>query len=67
LLRRTGFLRGRKGTSYIVGMREERSLRSVSDDELLHRLARLIGASRRAEAEIVAHIAELCCGRTYVA
>ena len=33
------------------------SLRSLSDDQLLHRLAELVRDSRRVEAELVAHIA----------
>ncbi len=40
-------------------MEEKRPLQSIPDDELLHRLAELMGQSRRAEADIVAHIAEV--------
>jgi 5-methylcytosine-specific restriction endonuclease McrA len=40
-------------------MQEKRSLQSVADAELLQRLAELIGQSRRVEADIVAHIAEV--------
>ncbi len=48
-------------------MQEKRPLQSIPDDKLLHRLAELMGQSRRVEADVVAHIAELCCGRSYVA
>ena len=34
-------------------------LKSTSDDELLHRLSRLVQQSRRVESELVAHIAEV--------
>ena len=57
----------RKSRSYIPLMEEKRPLQSIPDDELLHRLAELMRQSRRAEADIVAHIAELCCGGSYVA
>jgi hypothetical protein len=40
-------------------MEEKRQLLSIADDELLHRLAELMGQSRRVEADIVAHIAEV--------
>ncbi len=40
-------------------MEEKRPLQSIPDEELLHRLAELLGQSRRAEADIVAHIAEV--------
>jgi hypothetical protein len=40
-------------------MEEKRPLQSIPDDELLHRLAELMGQSRRVEADIVAHIAEV--------
>jgi len=40
-------------------MEETRPLQSIPDDELLQRLAELMGQSRRAEADIVAHIAEV--------
>ncbi len=45
--------------AYIPAMEEKRPLQSIPDDELLHRLAELMGQSRRAEADIVAHIAEV--------
>ena len=34
-------------------------LKSISDDELLHRLSELMQQSRRVESELVAHIAEV--------
>ena len=40
-------------------MEDTRPLQSIPDDELLHRLAELMGQSRRAEADIVAHIFEV--------
>jgi hypothetical protein len=40
-------------------MEDKRPLQSIPDDELLHRLTELMGQSRRAEADIVAHIAEV--------
>jgi hypothetical protein len=36
-----------------------RPLQSSSDDELLRRLAELVSQSRRAEADLVAHIGEV--------
>jgi hypothetical protein len=48
-------------------MERTHSLTSFSDDELLRRLSDLLGQSRRDEADLVAHIGELCCGRSYVA
>src|SRR5262249_49632372 len=41
------------------------TLTSLSDDALLHRLSELLGQSRRLEAEIVAHIAEVDARRLY--
>ncbi len=46
-------------------MQEKRLLQSIPDDELLHRLAELMGQSRRVEADIVAHIAEVDERRLY--
>jgi hypothetical protein len=43
------------------------SLHSLSDDALLRRLTEILRDSRRVEADLIAHIAELCCGRSYVA
>src|SRR5712691_10472340 len=55
----------RKPGAYIPVMEEKRPLQSIPDDELLHRLAELIGQSRRVEADIVAHIAEVDARRLY--
>ena len=46
-------------------MEEKRPLQSIPDDELLHRLAELMGQSRRIEADVVAHIAEVDERRLY--
>ena len=46
-------------------MEDKRSLRSVPDDELLHRLAELMSQARGVEADIVAHIAEVEERRLY--
>jgi hypothetical protein len=46
-------------------MEQERALQSIPDDELLRRLAALLGQSRRVEADIVAHIAEVDERRLY--
>ena len=40
-------------------------LKSISDDELLHRLSGLVHKSRRVESELVAHIAEVDERRLY--
>jgi len=40
-------------------MEDKRPLQSIPDDELLRRLSELMGQYRRAEADIVAHIAEV--------
>jgi hypothetical protein len=40
-------------------MENDHSLRSIPDDELLQRLARLMDDSRRVEADLVAHIGEV--------
>ena len=45
---------------------ESRPRASVPDDILLRRLAEILGQSRRVETDLIAHIAELCCGRSYV-
>jgi hypothetical protein len=52
-------LKGRKVAAYIVGMDSSRSLKSISDDELLRRLSDLLRSSRRVEADLVAHIGEV--------
>jgi 5-methylcytosine-specific restriction endonuclease McrA len=46
-------------------MEQKRPLQSIPDDQLLHRLAELTGQSRRVEADIVAHIAEVEERRLY--
>ncbi len=51
--------------AYIPVMQEKRSLQSIPDDELLQRLAELMGQSRRVEVDIVAHIAEVDERRLY--
>ena len=38
---------------------DKRPLESIPDDELLRRLAEILGQSRRLECELVAHIAEV--------
>ncbi len=46
-------------------MRDEHQLESISDDELLCRLSELLQDSRRVEAELIAHIAEVDARRLY--
>ena len=46
-------------------MEHKRSLQSLSDDELLHRLAELLRQSRRVESDLVAHIGEVDDRRLY--
>jgi hypothetical protein len=46
-------------------MQEKRPLQSIPDDELLQRLAELMRQSRRVEADIVAHVAEVDERRLY--
>jgi len=46
-------------------MERTHSLRSFSDDELFRRLSDLLGQSRRDEADLVAHIAEVDWRRLY--
>ncbi len=46
-------------------MEDNRPLQAIPDEELLHRLADLMTQSRRAEADIVAHIAEVEERRLY--
>jgi hypothetical protein len=46
-------------------MEEKRSLHSIPDDELLQGLANLMGQSRRVEADLVAHIAEVDARKLY--
>jgi len=54
-----------KGAAYIVVMRETRSPKSLPDDELLRRLSALVAQSRRGEADLIAHIAEVDERRLY--
>ncbi len=51
--------------AYIVRMMQDNELRSVPDDELLRRLAEILRQSRRVEADLVAHIAEVDARRLY--
>jgi 5-methylcytosine-specific restriction endonuclease McrA len=44
---------------------DARPLRSLSDDELLKRLAGFVGQSRRTEADLIAHLAEVDERRLY--
>src|SRR5262245_3443648 len=46
-------------------MKHINSLQTLSDAELLHRLAELVQDSRRVEAELVAHIGEMDQRRLY--
>jgi len=46
-------------------MQDERPLQSIPDQELLHRLARLLNDSRRLEADIIAHIGEVDARKLY--
>jgi hypothetical protein len=46
-------------------MLHERPLHSVSDDELLRRLAEILAQSRRVEADLVAHIGEVDARRLF--
>jgi hypothetical protein len=51
--------------AYIVIMQKKPNLKSLSDDELLRRLSELLRDSRRVEADLVAHIAEVDARRAY--
>jgi hypothetical protein len=46
-------------------MSHKRSLQSIPDAQLLDRLVQLLGASRRTEAEIIAHIGEVDARKLY--
>jgi hypothetical protein len=46
-------------------MQSVSSLKTIPDDELLHRLAALLAGSRHAEADLVAHIGEVDARRLY--
>ena len=48
-----------------MSMRNERHLKTISDDDLLRRLSELLQNSRSGEAEIVAHLAEVDERRLY--
>ena len=56
---------GRKTAAYIVVMEANRPLLSIAEDALLSRLAELTRDSRRVEADLVAHIAEVDARRLY--
>ncbi len=49
----------RKGAWYRRSMTHAKELHSLSDDELLERLSGLVSRSKRIEAELIAHIAEV--------
>jgi hypothetical protein len=55
-----------KGGPIFQFMEHQRPLESISDDELLRRLADLLRQSRRVESDLVAHIAEADERRIYV-
>ena len=40
-------------------MRDKRTVKSLSDDALLRGLSEVLGQSRRAEADVIEHIAEV--------
>ena len=46
-------------------MKNALQLKSLSDDELLRRLAELLRKSRRVESELIAHISEVDQRRLY--
>jgi len=50
---------------YIEIMKYTHPLQSLSDDQLLHHLAKLVRQSRRVEADLVAHIGEVDHRRLY--
>jgi 5-methylcytosine-specific restriction endonuclease McrA len=51
--------------AYIVRIMQDNELRSIPDDELLRRLSDILRQSRRVEADLVAHIAEVDARRLY--
>lgn len=53
------------GRGYRWAMEESSNLKAVSDGELLRRLTDLVSRSRRLDADIVAHIAEVDARRLY--
>lgn len=56
---------GRKHPAYIVPMQHDTHLQALTDDELLHRIDDLLGRSRVAEADLVAHIGEVDVRRLF--
>ncbi len=61
-----GFPGGRKSPCYTVVMTSTTDLTNVSDDQLLRRLSELVRDSRRVEAVLIAHIAEVDGRRIYI-
>ncbi len=55
----------KKSVCYRRGMKDTKLLHSLSDDELLHNLTKLVQDSRRVEADLVAHISEVEERRLY--
>src|SRR5262245_62002891 len=55
----------KKGVCYTENMKLTHELRSLSDDELLRHLSKIIQESRRVEADLIAHIAEVDERRLY--
>ncbi len=53
-------------TAYIIDMRNEGHLQSISDSDLLRRLSELLTSARNVEAELIAHLAEIDARRLYV-
>jgi hypothetical protein len=59
-------LGGPGGAAYIPAMENEWSLHLLADDELLRQLSDLLRQSRRNEADVIAHLAEVDERRLYV-
>ena len=59
-------LGGPGDAAYIPAMENDRSLHLLADDELLRQLSDLLRQSRRNEADIIAHLAEVDERRLYV-
>jgi len=55
----------RKRAAYVSGMRQEVSVGSLSDDELLRRVSELLGQSRRTLVDLIAHIGEVDARRLF--
>jgi hypothetical protein len=51
--------------AYIAGMEQQRSVATVPDRELLDRLTRLVGDSRRTEADLITHMGEVDARKLY--